>query len=191
MGDIVDRGPDSFGCVEELMKIKNLIAIRGNHDYHWLKYLKTGDEGILWRQGAKETYESYVNAGVSPEVHYDFFNNQLEYAIDEDNNLFIHGGFNRHQLIEEETNPEVFYWDRDLFLAALSYQGMKDQTRPFRMKDGFRRVFIGHTPTQYFGSTVPMRAANIWNLDTGCGKGKDNPLTIMNIDTEEYWQFNK
>ena len=31
-----------------------------------------------------------------------------------------------------------------------------------------------------------MNAANIWNLDTGAGfRGK---LTIMDINTKEYWQ---
>ena len=34
-----------------------------------------------------------------------------------------------------------------------------------------------------------MKAANIWNLDTGAGfEGK---LTIMNVDTKEYYQSDK
>ena len=34
--------------------------------------------------------------------------------------------------------------------------------------------------------TVPMNRCNVWNLDTGAGyRGK---LTIMDIDSKEYWQ---
>ncbi len=35
-------------------------------------------------------------------------------------------------------------------------------------------------------TTLPMHVCNIWNLDTGGGwYGK---LTIMNLQTKEYWQ---
>ena len=34
--------------------------------------------------------------------------------------------------------------------------------------------------------TVPMNRCNVWNLDTGAGyRGR---LTIMDIDSKEYWQ---
>jgi hypothetical protein len=36
--------------------------------------------------------------------------------------------------------------------------------------------------------TTPMKAANIWNIDTGSGKWDYGKLTIMNIETLEYWQ---
>jgi serine/threonine protein phosphatase 1 len=32
LGDVVDGGEEAFECVEELLKIKKLIAIKGNHD---------------------------------------------------------------------------------------------------------------------------------------------------------------
>lgn len=186
LGDVVDRGPDVYSCVEELLKIKNLIAIRGNHDFCWLEFLKTG-QSLLFNQGAMETEQSYVLNGIDPSVHFDFFNNQLKYYIDQENNLFVHGGFNRHKLVDEENDPEVFYWDRDLWLAALSYANMKDQTHAFKMKNQFKHVFIGHTPTGYWDREMkPMTAANITNLDTGSGKG--GLLTIMNFETREYFQ---
>lgn len=187
LGDIVDRGEDSYACVEELLKIKNLISIRGNHDAEWLEFLKTEKSG-LWSQGAKETYLSYVEKMIDPSIHFDFFNKQINYYIDKDNNLFIHGGFNRHKTLKEQEEFEyVFYWDRDLFAAALSFETMSDKTYPFKMKDSFNKIFIGHTPTVYWGKTTPIKAANIWNIDTGCGKGA-YPLTLMNIETLEFYQ---
>ena len=50
----------------------------------------------------------------------------------------------------------------------------------------FKKIFIGHTPTLYFNSFHPINKGGVMNVDTGSGKG--GVLTIMNIDTEEYWQ---
>jgi len=67
---------------------------------------------------------------------------------------------------------------------------MKDIEKPkFKMIENFKEVFIGHTTTECWKQTVPMHAANIWNLDTGAGMyGK---LTIMDVDTKEFWQSDK
>lgn len=188
LGDVVDRGPDSYGCIELLLKIRNTVFIKGNHDDCWFQYLKTGKQDVLWNQGGRETYQSYIDIGISPEIHFDFFAKQVPYYIDENRNCFVHGGFNRHHLITEQSNISDLWWDRDLFLAALSYKGMKNQTHPFKMRDNFKEVFVGHTPVQYWGFTEPVNAANIWNLDTGCGKGEVNPLTIMDLETHKFWQ---
>lgn len=191
LGDIVDRGPKSYECVEELLKIKNLIAIRGNHDATWTGSLDTG-KNWLYDQGGRETLLSYTRSTDCgndptriPVEHQLFFANQKNYYVDKDNNLFIHGGFNRHLPLAEQ-DQEVFLWDRDLFLAALSYKAMQQNEHPFKYKDNFKEIFIGHTPTTYWNSTVPINAANIWNVDTGSGKG--GLLTIMDIKTKEFWQ---
>lgn len=186
LGDVVDRGPDVFGCVEELKKVKNLIAIRGNHDDEWLQGLKSGAPTALWGQGGRETLASYLERGVQPEVHFDFFANQKKYYIDQDNNLFIHAGFNRHYLLADQSEVQ-YYWDRDLWLSAFSFKEMVDNNYQFRIKDNFKEIFIGHTPTTYFKSSVPLHKANIWNVDTGSGKG--GLLTIMNVETKEFKQF--
>lgn len=188
LGDVVDRGLYSYECIEELLKIKNLIAIRGNHDECWWDYLK-GNEETLWDQGGEQTYMSYQRNNVQPSIHFDFFKNQVDYYIDKNNNLFIHGGFNRHELLKDQ-NPEIFYWDRDLFLAALSYGSMNNNEHPFKIKENFNNIYIGHTPTPYWGKSVPITAANITNLDTGCGKG-DYPLTAINLKTKEIFQTKK
>jgi len=105
------------------------------------------------------------------------------------NNLFIHGGFNRHFYLNEQLKY-TFWWDRDLWNAALSYGNItpvEGFSRPkFKMIENFKEVFIGHTTTMCWNTTEPMNAANIWNLDTGGGGfGK---ITVMDINTKEYWQ---
>lgn len=188
LGDVVDRGANSYLCIEELMKIKNLIAIQGNHDECWFESLKNGNasSGMLWKQGAQETYNSYYREELNPEMHFNFFKNQIKYYIDEKRRYFVHGGFNRHHFIYEQPDETVFTWDRDLWASVLSYESMKDKTYGFKIKGKPLEVFIGHTPTLMWGVTTPMNAGQIWNLDTGCGKG--GLLTIMNLDTKEYYQ---
>lgn len=213
LGDIVDRGPKSFEVVEELLKIDNLISIKGNHDDCFLNGL-LGHEYALFNQGCKETINSYIEncsakryfnvkmSGIStdfsmidlPEGHQNFFKNQLPYYIDKDNNCFVHGGFNRHHLIKHQPDLTSLWWDRDLFLAALSYGQIEpgdEEKYPnrgkFKTKDNFKEIFIGHTATINWNTDKPIHAANIWNLDTGSGyqKGK---LTIMNLETKEIFQ---
>lgn len=214
LGDVVDGHCDSFEVVEELLKIKNLIPIKGNHDDWFLQWIDTGISPSNWKQGQKATGLSYLNHSrpeeswfsvketpgggnhyaetikVSdiPQKHIQFFKNQLEYYLDDQNNLFVHGGFNRHYPLEEQ--GDILWWDRDLWSQALSYGNIVDMEgfgKPkFKMIGDYKEVFIGHTSTQFWKKDTPMNAANIWNLDTGGGWfGK---ISIMDIDTKEFWQ---
>jgi serine/threonine protein phosphatase 1 len=125
-----------------------------------------------------------------PEPHREFFKNQIPYYVDQQNRLYVHGGFNRHFHIADKiyNSPQVLMWDRDLFMQALSYEAynMDQKQKPFKIKDQFKEVFIGHTATVNFNTDKPLKAGPIWNLDTGAGfKGK---LTIMEVSTKKYWQ---
>ncbi len=199
LGDVVDGWSQVYECVEELLSISNLIAIKGNHDEWFNEFINTGMHGSQWTQGASATRESYRKPNFSiPDNHVKFFRTQLPYYIDEENRCFVHGGFNRHFTMKEnQANCDyMFWWDRDLWMSALSFQslydgnfnklGEPDIELKFKMKENFKEVFIGHTATVNWKTDKPMLAANIWNLDTGAGfKGK---LTIMDVDTKEYWQ---
>ena len=217
LGDVVDGHCDSFEVVEELLKIKNLISIKGNHDDWFLQWLNTGINPANWQQGQKATGISYLKHSRPDEVwfsiketpdggkhyfetimtndipdsHIRFFENQLPYYLDNENRLFVHGGFNRHYHLEDQGN--ILWWDRDLWSQALSYgqiSAIEGIQRPkFRMVGDYKEVFIGHTSTEFWGETTPMNAANIWNLDTGGGWfGK---ISIMDIDTKEFWQSDR
>lgn len=202
LGDVADGWSEVYECVEELLTIKNLIAIKGNHDDWTLEMMTYGIHPGL-NQGGKATLDSYMkhcydsesymsDGGIYfPENHVKFFKNQHNYYIDEQNRCFVHGGFNRHFSIKSQQVKDIYYWDRDLWYSALSFKSMNrglvlPKYSKFKTKDDFEEIFIGHTTTQNWGTTEPINAVNVWNLDTGSGfNGK---LTIMNIDTKEYWQ---
>ena len=213
LGDVVDGHSQSFEVVAELLKIKNLIPVRGNHDDWFNTWIETGFNPTSWQQGQKATGLSYlehsrpgaqwlkaneylsgwtenIQSGDIPDNHINFFVNQVPYFISHHNKLFIHGGFNRHYRLDEQLHNE-FWWNRELWTQALSFQAMISNKEftvmpKFNMVEEFDEIFIGHTTTQMWNTTEPMHAANIWNLDTGGGGfGK---ITIMDIDTHEYWQ---
>lgn len=211
IGDVVDGHCDSFEVVEELLKIKHLVAIRGNHDDWFYEWIRTGKNPSDWQQGQKHTGLSYLKHhdpnmawsrftigrdGESyfesptlkvehiPDSHVEFFENQVPMHID-DNRVFVHGGFNRRKSIHIQPSF-VLYWDRNLWEEALSFKSSKMKDVEFNNFDGFREIYIGHTTTEIWGETTPMNAGNVWNLDTGGGWfGK---ISIMDIDTKEYWQ---
>src|SRR5882762_9741337 len=60
LGDIADGFSEVYGCVEELLKIHNLVAIKGNHD-EWLnQFVLTAYHPTEWRQGGAATARSYL-----------------------------------------------------------------------------------------------------------------------------------
>lgn len=242
LGDLADGYSELHLVIDELSKIHpdNLILIKGNHDEWFKEWLFSGIHPQRWAQGGTGSFKSYLKligkpdlwqekisghgwdrsrsyiTGLNPEDvpagHQKMFRQQINYFIDDDNNLFIHGGFNRHLPLRGQ--PEyIYYWDRDLWLAALSFESMNRGTdrlhgknvNKFKMKDEFNKIFIGHTSTQNWvynettqtpdeiilpkgkPITTPIKAANIYNLDTG--GGFDGKVTIMNIDNpKEYYQ---
>lgn len=168
------------------------------------EWLTQGVHPDRWVQGGEGTLKSYTSklgfgyGGTSyrgfytsmhptdiPATHRDFFLNQRAYYKDDENNFFVHGGFNRHYTIAENSrNRDIFWWDRDLFYAAMSAQSAK---RQLKFKEEFKNIFIGHTQTTYWNISIPMFVDKVINVDTG-GGWHTGKVTIMNIDTKEYWQ---
>jgi serine/threonine protein phosphatase 1 len=208
LGDVVDRNPEVYECVEELMKIRHLIVVRGNHDNWFDEFCLTGRHPANWSYGGMDTARSYwdhfhgkssvaihdFQLGLElsprhiPEAHRNFFANLPLYYIDQKSRCFVHAGFNRFFPFTGQP-PSTYYWDRDLWAAAVEWQREERVDRrqiPFQIKTAFKEIYIGHSPTIYWDSTIPMHCANITNLDTGAGQ--DGKLTIMDLKTKEYWQ---
>ncbi len=199
LGDITDSFPEVYECVETLLKIKNLVALKGNHDDWFIEFINTGFHPANWLHGGSATAKSYLklsgrenliiktatgyktalNNNDVPLTHRNFFNAQQLYYKDENNNCFVHAGFNRNLPFDSQSTT-AFYWDRDLWRSAVN------DAENFYNVNVFNEIYIGHTPTQHWFTDKPMRAQNITNLDTGAGhKGR---LTIMDLHSKQYWQ---
>lgn len=199
LGDICDGWGETSECVDELLTIKNLIAIRGNHDVWCYDWFKWGLTPILWtEQGGKATMESYVRTGnIASHSHRKFWENQIDWYIDDQNRLFIHAGWaykeadfpeSANYKVNAGTIAKECHWDRSLINNAISTKIFIEKDVPEYNKKiqkalgEFKEVYIGHTAM----NGEPKNYLNLWNLDTG--SGWYGVLTIMNIDTKEYWQ---
>jgi len=205
IGDCTDRGPDSYGVIETLLSIPNLIAIQGNHDYHMKYFIETGYHP--WEHKSCKTIESYINSleleaeGVywtlkwkkhistnfeprhMPKTHRDFFLNQLPYYIDGQNRLFVHGGYDPMMKIEEQS-PNFIIWDRDLVQHLGSFWEDNRPVSNYPDINCFKRVFIGHTPTITFKKkTQDNKLDSNW-LPSGALNTKPMYLgQLVNLDT--------
>ena len=54
------------------------------------------------------------------------------------------------------------------------------------MITSFNEIFIGHTSTINWKTDKPMKAVNIYNLDTG--SGHSGRLTIVEVSSKQFWQ---
>ena len=179
LGDVCDGWPEVYEATDELLKVKKLVFIIGNHDDWALTWAKTGQVPEMWlTQGGKATIESYSRK--IPLDHIRLLSQAKEYYIYE-NKLFVHGGI---KPFEEpcEQDRTVFLWNRELVNLALKRKMLNDESQITR----FNEVYVGHTPTINYESDKPVHACEVWLMDTGAGwQGK---LSMMNIDTKEIFQ---
>ena len=193
VGDYVDGWSEAAQVIAFLIVLSekiNCIFIKGNHDVWCENWLETGHVDATWyMHGGKETMESY--SGFSEEEkkkHLAFFQNMPLYYIDAENRLFVHAGFTSMHGVEKEVFQETLYFDRTLWEMALTMnKDIKEDSLlfPNRLKH-YNEIFIGHTPTTNFGFSVPTKAANVWNVDTGAAfKGK---LSVMDVNTKAFFQ---
>jgi len=177
LGDVADGWTETYECVEELMKIKDLIYVRGNHD-QWLKdWLKEGKQPDVWTlQGGQNTLKSYMKHNPSDwKRHLDFFKATNFYYVDDKDRCFVHGGISQEAKPIEECDKMFLCWDRELW----------DKRHTIIDILPFKEVFVGHTSVYRF-SHFPIEYNNVWFMDTGSGwEGK---TSIMNIDTHKFWQ---
>lgn len=208
LGDVCDGFPFVKECFDELLKIKKLIYIMGNHDDFALQWYDREWPQIpslpdtLWtRQGGMNTLRSYGGAEgawnpMTPE-HLDLLTKKANYVyVDEKNRLFVHGGIDPKKDLCFQTTT-CCMWDRHLIESAWTTH----KQNPNHKYSTYDTIFVGHTTTQIFrkfkkrhdGSYEetydPIFACNVIDLDTGAGW--DGKLTIMNVDTKEYFQSDK
>ena len=193
IGDYLDGGwhIEILPVIDYLNTLPNWIGLIGNHD-SWLydaMYNSAMTANKNWLlHGAKQTLHTldiqyvvfdellYLRS-YPPKIVVDFLDELSLYYIDDDDNVFLHGGWkNPEQRLEDSdtirnNNLKELYWDRDLWNYALN-----------RNTFPHNKVFIGHTSAR----SNPEKRGNIWNLDSAATHG--GPITIMDVETEEYWQ---
>jgi serine/threonine protein phosphatase 1 len=173
LGDVADGWPETKACIDELLKIRNLTYILGNHDFWTLEWMENNLVDPIWYdQGGKATMDSY--SGEVPHQHLQFLKHAFPYFIS-DNRLFVHAGIQPEYPIEEQT-IQTLMWSRDL--AKLAYQRfLESSTNSITM---YNEVYIGHTPVPF---SYPIKGSEVWMMDTGAGWS--GVLSMMEVNSKE------
>jgi serine/threonine protein phosphatase 1 len=193
LGDYVDGWSEAVETVNFIIRFKdthNCILLRGNHDDLCHKWLLNNEDNPMWhRHGGLATIASYEKHGDGiREAHLRFYQELRNYYLDKQNRLFLHAGFTNLKGVDQEYFSTTFYWDRTLWELALSLdpQLLEDAPNYPQRLSNYREIYIGHTPVTRIGKTKPVRAANVWNVDTGAAfRG---PLTMIDADSKQIWQ---
>lgn len=173
LGDVCDGWPETREAIDELLQIKNLIFILGNHDALALEWMQTQLPVPGWRkQGGAATMKSYVD-GV-PKNHIELLANAAYYYLHR-NKLFVHAGIKVDMPIAEQ-DSDILLWDRELSKTVLHAH--------FNRLEGkltqYDEIYIGHTPVP---TQMPLHQYEVWMMDTGAGWS--GVLTMMDVDTKE------
>ncbi|PZM77305.1 MAG: hypothetical protein DKM50_13415 [Candidatus Margulisiibacteriota bacterium] len=161
LGDTVDSYPQTKECFDELLKIDNLINILGNHDSLWgfLNWAKFGVINPEWfSQGGQNTILSYPD-GV-PDEHIKLLRTSIYKYLDDQDRLFVHGGFDWRKPLEDNT-PDVFMWDRQLIEYAKQCAETKSCKIPKPLKK-YNEIYVGHTTTELYQKLSPIKFCNVW-----------------------------
>ena len=185
LGDYVDRGPDSRGVIDRLLKNPfpgDYIALKGNHEALLQTFLDQPDTGNYWRRlGGLETLNSF-GVPVQPiieEQQYGQAAEKLRTALSPVQVRFLtslktsltvgrfflcHAGI-RPGIPLDRQSEEDLLWIRDEFLNS--------------ELDFGKIVVHGHTPTEQ-----PEFRSNRINIDTGAfATGR---LTCLVVDGDAY-----
>ena len=181
LGDLIDRGPDSAGCVALLANGPPLpgvptINLMGNHEWMLLQALGTGkgsdadhwlDNGgaeALASWGVKSTTKPRDwLACIPPRSLVLLRDLALHHAVE--GYLFVHAGVRPGVALKQQKQQDLL-WIRKAFLH---WDGVMLPESPGQV------VVHGHTPTE-----AAVLRHNRIGLDTGAGKG--GPLTCAALE---------
>lgn len=189
LGDVADGWPFVIDCILELSKVKNAVFLLGNHDKWYYDFLLYGSMPNIWTsQGGSATltdYDGNVGKKISHDELRSFFGACKPFYISDRNELFVHGGYPKGTTFADgKFNGHVqdLYWDRSLVETAMLKTMSVSHSKMNTWFDDFDTIYVGHTAIK---PTVFRAYQNVYDMDTGAGWS--GTLTIMDVDTKEYW----
>ncbi len=182
LGDLIDRGPQSFQVVE-LVKKNSYHCILGNHEQMLLNLftnsqVSTSVVNAWLYSGGQATIASYPQANISQE-HLEWFQS-LPTHLDLGDIWLVHAGVNPSMTIEEQ-NSTQFCWVRDEF------HSMQQPYFPNK------QIIVGHTMTFTFPGVAPgkiVQGAGWLNIDTGAYHPRSGWLTGLDVTNNLVYQVN-
>jgi serine/threonine protein phosphatase 1 len=180
LGDYVDRGLDSFGVIERLIRISathQLVPLRGNHEEMMMNARSNDGHLELWKRCGGDTAlisyapdEDSPGLDAIPQTHWDFLDHQCRDLFETDNYFFVHGGVDPELPLSRQPRT-MLYWQ---------------SFPPARPHVSGKTMICGHTPQR---SGLPAVLPHAICIDTAAGF--DGWLTCMELSSNIIWQANE
>jgi serine/threonine protein phosphatase 1 len=191
LGDYLDRGPDSRGVIQRLLRLPEetvgkVVLLRGNHEDAYLRSLQEEVDIAFFMvrsNGVAEAFRSFTDstAELASDLSLDeakamfdlrawlpapvaTFLQRLHTWYEDDHAIYVHAGL----------DGEGTEWKHPRDGAEKPLLWMREQD--FYEQYAGKPVVFGHTPT----TELPPRDQNraevwrrgpLWGIDTGCGRG--------------------
>ena len=178
LGDYINRGPDSRGVLELLIRLSKrcqLIPLLGNHDQILLE-VRAGrcSTSSLLGMGGAATLDSYGPGRIIdliPDDHIAFLEDCRD-SHETHTHIFVHANYDPNLPMDEQSAP------------VLRWESLRDVT-PGPHVSG-KTVITGHS-SQKSGEILDLGYLKC--IDTYCYGG--GWLTAMEVDTGRTWQANR
>ncbi len=193
LGDLIDRGPDSYSVVAAVKDHPRMASVLGNHEammFEQFRFerLETNDMDVRlwWQNGGSTTVYSYERAHrktdgtEDDEAMYETvaehrtWLTSLPAHIVLDAWRLVHAGYDPQQPLDEQSHDE-YLWIRNSFHQA---------DAPV---DGKRAVIFGHTPTASLPGHSSTDWGNVWLSPVMLEDGRN---AAVGIDTCVYHRQN-
>lgn len=167
LGDVIDRGPDSRGVIDQLIALERcceLTLLKGNHEEMLFAALEGRDDRRFWLKfGGQNTLDSYdIKSGDPNEIprsHLDFLRQgRLYYECD--THFFVHANYDPIRPLNEQSSTTLLWKKLDVVKASPHVSG--------------KIAVVGHTPQP---SVLDLKFLKC--IDTGCGLG--GSLTAIDV----------
>jgi serine/threonine protein phosphatase 1 len=173
LGDYVDRGPDSRGVIDELLRLEKqcrLVPLLGNHELMMLEALTSPYTVEPWKEcGGGATLACYGGRLSNvPDEHWSFLRRCRRY-YETATHFFVHANYEADMPLDEQPDYLLF-WEHLMF-------------RMPRPHDNGKIAVVGHT-SQRTGEILDNE--HVICLDTFCHGG--GWLTALDVGRGTTWQ---
>jgi len=177
LGDYVDRGIDSKGVLDQLIKLRDrcrLVPILGNHD-QMMMHAKDGRSDFqFWLNcGGDAALDSYGSTGqldLIPAAHFRFLKSCFSY-FETDTHIFLHANYKPDVPLEKQDDHTI------------RWLSLRDYVPPTKHCSG-KVAVVGHTPQAEIFDMEYLIC-----IDTGVCDG--GWLTALDVQSGQVWQVNE
>ena len=189
LGDLFDRGPDSFGVFQTVKALQeqfkeDFFLLRGNHEDFLLQPHLTRWQRMVWEKvGRQATINSFRQRGETMETTIPWFIKHTQLFWRTEELQCVHAGIKIEPL--EANDLQTLIHDHNTALEN-RYTGMLTVTGHIALEKA--RWFAGDGETAEEIEDRENRIlpkTGILCIDTGCGKG--GRLSAMIIENERYY----